>query len=390
MKNRFLKGVIFSFLILSFFCLSAFNTDNVDTRQDGSAAAFSEVSELNAAVSHKGVRFLPDNVKKFFDKFKKPEAGNKPVQEDVNSADVYLGGVPLGICINTEGLIITGKNDVITKTGIMSPTAKTNIMNGDVLLYINDYKVNKPEDISAALKNNKGEEVTLKLRRGKTEYCEIIKPAEDSLTGARRIGLIVKTELMGIGTLTYVKDSGRYGALGHQITDAETGLKDLNNGSLYECTIVGIIKGERNKAGELRGLINKNSGSLGTIDKNNQFGVFGQANAALTDKLDKISVGSKYTVKPGKAYIRTTIAGEIPNLYEIEIIKTNFQGTKSEKGMVIRVTDEKLLEITGGILQGMSGSPIIQDDKLIGAVTHVFINDPTKGYGMYIDWMLAE
>ncbi|MDR2090286.1 MAG: SpoIVB peptidase [Clostridiales bacterium] len=331
-------------------------------------------------------------LKKFFEKFKEPKQKDdaQSARDIIYSDDVYLGGIPIGISLTADGLIIAGKNDIITKTGVVSPSAKSNIMNGDVLLFINDKKIAKPDDIAAALNGNKGEEVLLKLRRGKMDFFERIKPAEDSLTGARRLGLIVKTDLMGVGTLTFVKNNARYGALGHQIADAETGIKDLNGGDIYECSIIGIVKGEKNKAGELRGLINKSGGSYGTIDKNNHFGIFGSANDVMTQKLEKISVGSKYAVKPGKASIRTTIAGETPNEYEIEIVKTNFQSGKSEKGMIIRVTDENLLKTTGGILQGMSGSPIIQDGKLVGAVTHVFVNDPSKGYGMYIDFMLSE
>ncbi|MDR2047644.1 MAG: SpoIVB peptidase [Clostridiales bacterium] len=336
------------------------------------------------------IKKISGGIKKFIGGFKERGRGSAGSKNEISYEDVYIGGLPIGISLNTDGLIITGKNDVITKTGVVSPAARSNIMSGDILMFINDARISKPDDISAALKKNKGEEVVLKLRRGKIEFSERVAPAEDSLTGARRLGLIVKTDLMGIGTLTFVKNDMRYGALGHQITDAETGLKDLNDGDIYECTIIGIIKGERNRAGELRGLIDKNGGSLGTIDKNNHFGIFGTAANRLTENLEKISVGSKYAVKPGRAYIRTTVAGETSQLYEIEIIKTNFQGDKSEKGMIIRVTDENLLKITGGILQGMSGSPIIQDGKLVGAVTHVFINDPSKGYGMYIDWMLNE
>ncbi|MDR1940607.1 MAG: SpoIVB peptidase [Clostridiales bacterium] len=333
-----------------------------------------------------------DSFKKFFDGLLKTRSkdgapdGGEPLKHD----DVYLGGAPLGISLSADGLIVTGKNDVITKTGIVSPSAKTGIMNGDVLTYIDGVKINRPEDIAAALKNNDGRAVRLKLRRGVTEYEETIRPVEDSLTGVRRLGLAVKSDLLGIGTLTFVNDDGRYGALGHQIVDAETGIKDLNAGEIYDCSIIGIIRGERNKAGELRGLINKNEGPLGTIDKNGSFGIFGQSERRLIDGLEKIPVGGKYSVKPGKAQIRTTIAGNIPRLYDIEIIKTSFQNGKNEKGMIIRVTDAELLEATGGILQGMSGSPIIQEGKLVGAVTHVFINDPTKGYGMYIDWMLNE
>ncbi|MDR1905536.1 MAG: hypothetical protein LBQ27_01270, partial [Clostridiales bacterium] len=265
-------------------------------------------------------------IKRLWERIKEPFDNVKTRREDeTRHADVYLGGIPIGISLNTDGLIVTGKNDVITKSGMMSPAGKSNILNGDILLFINEKKIEKPEDISAALKDNKGEDVTLKLRRGRVEFEEKIKPAEDSITGIRRLGLVVKTDLMGIGTLTFVKDDGRYGALGHQITDAETGLKNLNQGKIYPCTIIGIIKGERNRAGELRGLINKGNNSLGTIDKNDQFGIFGQSTEALTEGLERISVGTKYAARPGKAYIKTTIADDTPHLYEIEIVKTNFQ-----------------------------------------------------------------
>jgi stage IV sporulation protein B len=363
------------------------DTENVGGYGKKSGVGFFD--EVRDAVSKKGGGLF-DDVKNFLEKLNPKQKNETQSARELYREDVYLGGLPIGISLTTDGLIVTGKNDIITKTGVVSPSAKSNIMNGDVLLFINDKKIEKPDDIAAALKDNRGEDVILKLRRGKIDFVERVGPAEDSLTGARRLGLIVKTDLMGIGTLTFVKNDGRYGALGHRIADAETGIKDLNQGDIYQCSIIGIVKGERNKAGELRGLINKSGGSYGTIDKNNQFGIFGEAKDVLTGKLEKISVGGKYAVTPGKAFIRTTIAGETPRLYEIEIVKTNFQGNKSEKGMVIRVTDENLLAVTGGILQGMSGSPIIQDGKLVGAVTHVFVNDPSKGYGMYIDFMLNE
>ena len=327
-------------------------------------------------------------IKDIFDRFGGIKS-DKTVKERQRE-EVYIGGMPIGITLGAEGLIIAGKNDVITKSGIVSPAVGADISNGDILLSVNGFKTKRPEDIAAALKDNGGEKVTLKLKRGNSEFEEKIRPAEDSLTGLRRLGLIVKTDIMGIGTLTYIKAGGRYGALGHQIADAETGLKDLSDGDIYGCTIIGVVKGERNKAGELRGLINKSAAPLGTIDKNNHFGIFGEASESLFEKLEKVEIGGKYSVKPGKAEIRTTILGDKPERYDIEIVKTNFQGEKSEKGMIIRITDDRLLKNTGGILQGMSGSPILQNGKLVGAVTHVFINDPTKGYGMYIDWMLGE
>jgi stage IV sporulation protein B len=327
-------------------------------------------------------------IKNFFDRLGGIKS-DKAVKER-KKEEVYIGGTPIGITLGAEGLIIAGKNDVITKSGVVSPAVGADISGGDILLSVNGFKTKRPEDIAAALKGNNGERVTLKLKRGGNEFEERIRPAEDSLTGLKRLGLIVKTDIMGIGTLTYIKADGRYGALGHQIADAETGLKDLSDGDIYGCTIIGVVKGERNKAGELRGLINKSAAPIGTIDKNNHFGIFGEAAEPLSETLEKVEVGGKYSVKPGKAEIRTTVLGDTPERYDIEIVKTNFQGEKSEKGMIIRVTDDRLLKNTGGILQGMSGSPIIQDGKLVGAVTHVFINDPTKGYGMYIDWMLGE
>ncbi len=205
------------------------------------------------------------------------------------------------------------------------------------------------------------------------------------MTGRKKIGLWLRDGISGIGTLTYVDPSNmRYGALGHPIDEST----EYIGGAIYGANIYGYIKGEKGKAGELSGSYDP-SDVIGSIDKNNKFGIFGKYRGDIASK-EMIPLGSKSTVKPGKAHIYTTIDGCCSKRYEIEIIKCNVQNKADSKGMVIRITDKELLERTNGILQGMSGSPIIQNGKLIGAVTHVFINDPTKGFGMYIDFMLPN
>jgi len=164
----------------------------------------------------------------------------------------------------------------------------------------------------------------------------------------------------------------------------------VSNGNIFKCNIVGYKKGMRGDPGELKGLFLRNGSIYGSLDKNNEFGVYGNFYEKYLESLNTniIEVASKDEVKSGKAQIRCSIDGFEPDYYDIEIVKTYFQSQKSNKSMFIRVTDKRLLESTGGIVQGMSGSPIIQNGKLVGAVTHVFVSDPTKGYGVYLDWML--
>ena len=159
---------------------------------------------------------------------------------------------------------------------------------------------------------------------------------------------------------------------------------------MYKCSILGLKKGTKGRAGELKGLFiqNKNN-KLGEVDKNSDCGVFGNVTTNFSNR-EKMLAGGRLYAKPGKAFIRTSIDNGEMKDYEVEIIKTNYQSSSNEKSMVIRVTDKELLKKTGGIIQGMSGSPIIQNNRVIGAITHVFINDPTKGFGIYLDWMINQ
>ncbi len=199
---------------------------------------------------------------------------------------------------------------------------------------------------------------------------------------------------MGVGTLTFINPNTlRFGALGHAIADADTKENfDVKSGELYKCNVIGVKMGKRGIPGEIMGLFVPGRNEQGTIDKNNDYGVFGNVfeNSEFLNDDKLMPIGGRLTAKPGKAKILTTIDGNNIESFDIEIIKTNYGGGANSKSMVIRVTDEDLISRTGGIVQGMSGSPIIQDGKIVGAVTHVFVNDPKKGFGLYLDWMLNE
>ena len=196
-----------------------------------------------------------------------------------------------------------------------------------------------------------------------------------------------------MGTLTYVQhETDKFGALGHPITDFETGaVVPAKGGKVFGCSVVGLSKGQRGAPGEMKGVFMQGKNGKGTIDKNTDSGVFGKMTdkSSLVDLNKSAEVGGRLSVRPGKATLVSSITGVSEN-YEIEIIKANYQPKSGDKSFVFRVTDERLLDLTGGIIQGMSGSPIMQNGKIIGAVTHVFVSDPTKGYGIYIDWMLEK
>ncbi|MEG1706661.1 MAG: SpoIVB peptidase S55 domain-containing protein, partial [Clostridia bacterium] len=189
--------------------------------------------------------------------------------------------------------------------------------------------------------------------------------------------------------LTFVKTDMRYGALGHPICDQNGEIISTRNGNIYNASISGVIKGEKGKAGELRGTFAVEE-KIGSLVNNCKYGVYGKLDSLPTElsKKDLIKVASPYEVKPGKATVYSTLDENGRMEYEIEIVKVSTQNMKGDKGLVLRVSDTRLLEKTGGIVQGMSGSPIVQNGKLVGAVTHVFINDPTKGYGVLGQWML--
>ncbi len=308
--------------------------------------------------------------------------------------EVYTGGDIVGFSLNGDGVVILGFGDVETEDGKFDTTQNSGLKKGDIICEIEGECVNSVADICkvANRENNQNRELEIKFKRQNEYHQSTIWSKLDKNSGIFKLGLWVKDDVSGIGTLTFVrKDNNRFGALGHAICDNDTKtIYNINSGEMYNCTVLGLKKGTKGKAGELKGLfIQSKNNKIGSVDKNTEYGVFGEANKDYSIK-QCLKAGGRLYAKPGKAYIRTSIDGGTAEDYEIEIIKTNYQSTSNEKSMVIRVTDKELLQKTGGIIQGMSGSPIIQNDMVIGAVTHVFINDPTKGFGVYLDWMINQ
>ena len=302
----------------------------------------------------------------------------------------YLGGAPIGIGLAEKGLIVTGIVDVITDEGAVCPARGSEISTNDVITAINGEEIEDVKDFAARLQSSEGT-VTLRVKRGESDFIVTIAPVTDSLTGLKKLGITVKNGINGIGTLTFVLPNGHFGALGHGILDADTGkIFKTDQGSVYSCVITGVRKPSKGSAGELIGRFSDRTHPIGQIVRCNEYGVYGLAEEGIMESQVKVLIGSKADVKLGKAYIFSTIEGTSAKKYEIEIIKAQSQNAPAEKSMLIKVTDETLLAATGGILQGMSGSPIVQNDRLIGAVTHVLLNDSTLGYGLYIDWMLRN
>ena len=306
---------------------------------------------------------------------------------------VLLGGDVIGMEYNTQGIFVVGKNKLMGKEGFYDNLSNNELINGDVITEINGIEVNNATDVSKILNSNEfnGEMVDVKaIRKGK-EYNTRIKPAYDLLTKKYKLGLWVKTKINGIGTLTYIdKESHRFGSLGHGISESGSNiLLDVLDGEVYGCCVLGIKQATRGAAGELRGMLKTNK-VLGTVEKNVSSGLYGEIkDSSMLESRKEIAVGGKHTVVPGKALIYCSIDGRNVRAYDIEIIKTA-TNSASNKNMIIKVVDKRLLAATGGIVQGMSGSPIVQNGKLVGAVTHVFVNDSTKGFGIFIDNMIQN
>lgn len=311
----------------------------------------------------------------------------------INDLEVYPGGINVGIKLSTKGVLVVGHSEIQSVEGkIESPAKTSGIELGDVLIKINGEEIQSSKDLSKKVKGlNKSKISVDYLRNGNVESKEIDLAKENN---EYKLGLWVRDSTAGIGTLTfYDKNTSIFGALGHPITDGDTNKPfTISDGDLLNSSVISVRKGEKGSPGELKGLFVNEKESLAKIQKNTESGIFGEAKVDLTNPVfDKpLKVGFRNEIVEGPAQIITTIDENGPKMYDIEIIKILPQEEPGPKSMVIKVTDEKLLETTGGIVQGMSGSPIIQNDKLVGAVTHVLINKPDVGYGIYIEWMLKD
>ncbi len=315
-----------------------------------------------------------------------PSAAGSAIKEKV-----YVSGKPVGITVDGEGVTVIGLNEYVTEGGVASPAAEAGLSIGDLILELDGKKIHNVAQLSKISSESKGRELTVIYKRDGKVHSAVITPKIDVLTKTHKLGVWVKDSASGIGTLTYIRNNLQFGCLGHPILDPQSKeIIKIKEGSLYSCEIKSVVKGEKGAAGELKGSFTLND-KIGTLYVNNKFGVYGNINKLPDDYLSKLFyVAPMHEIKQGAAHIITTVEGSTPKAYSIEIIKVVPQTKPDDKGLVIRITDKELLEKTGGIVQGMSGSPIIQNGKFVGAVTHVFVNDPTKGYGVLAQWMLQN
>lgn len=308
---------------------------------------------------------------------------------------VVPGGDCIGVKVYSKGVLIVGESEVQLEDGSWSELYEPNTFKaGDLLLKIDDYEVEEAVEVANIVNNIGSENITLTCMRDGMLFETNVTPLKCLDDGKYKIGLWVRDGAMGVGTLTfYSPDYLSYAALGHGISDEDSKkLIELESGNIYGANVLSVNKGRSEVPGEIRGILDEKE-NLGTIEKNSNVGIIGKfenVDASFIGR-EKVSVASKNEVTVGPAKIRCTIdnSQEVKE-YDIEIQKVSTSGFFETKGMIIKVTDEELISKTGGIIQGMSGSPIIQNGKLVGAVTHVYVNDPTKGYGIFAETMLEN
>lgn len=311
----------------------------------------------------------------------------------LTDTDVYVGGETVGFNLVSDGVICVGSNAVATSEGTKEPIKDSGLLEGDAILKIEDIEIENISDVDRIINLPifAGKEIDLTIMRNGEEKIIQITPVFDVLTQKYKLGLWVRNSASGVGTLTYVKQSDfRFGAVGHPIVDSSLGENfEVESGNIYKCRLLGIKKGERNNPGEIRSTINLSDDAIGLADTNCKYGVYGNIlNKGIIDASRTATLGGRLSVELGDAKIYCALDDDGVKAYDIKIIKANKQKSADDKSMIIKVTDKELLAKTGGIIQGMSGSPIVQNGKVVGAVTHVFVNDPTRGYGVYVDWMI--
>jgi len=317
----------------------------------------------------------------------------KEIQVDVvNTQYAIPCGAPVGIYLKSKGVMVIGTGEITDRDGTAAEPAAGILKSGDYIESINGKTLETKEELAEEVSHLEGRDAILTVRRDDEVINVTVSPVT-AADGTQKLGVWVRSDTQGIGTMTYLDLNGKFGALGHGISDSDTGeVVEISGGTLYDTEIVGIEKGTMGNPGVMSGVIYYGPGSLlGDIDTNSEVGIFGTAGEKFRQAMNMqpIEIGYRQDVKKGPALIRSGISGEIRD-YNIEILKVDYSTSHQNKSLVIQVTDPDLLAQTGGIVQGMSGSPIIQNNKLIGAVTHVFIQDSTKGYGIFVENMLQH
>lgn len=313
----------------------------------------------------------------------------KPVSVQMIERDMVIpAGTPFGIKMFTEGVMVVGLSDIDMQGRAVNPAKSAGIRTGDIILSLDGKKVSFNEDVGKIIGRSGGEEIKVRLSRSGVEREVMLTPAKSPADDSYRAGMWVRDSSAGIGTMTFYDPQSKvFAGLGHAICDVDTGeLMPLSSGEAVDVTITGVSRGSSGSPGELRGTFGA-SRVIGELFKNEITGVYGKSGVSPV-QASPVPVATRSEIKPGAAVIYSTIDGKKPQAFSVNIDRIAATDANPTKNMVIRITDEKLISATGGIVQGMSGSPIIQDGKLIGAVTHVFVNDPTRGYAIFAENMI--
>jgi len=310
---------------------------------------------------------------------------------------VVPGGQSIGVLLHSQGVLIVGHTAVLDESGRkVKPAEEAGLMEGDIILKINDETIHSDSQVRelVAKAGAAGEPLLIEVKREGELFTKKVKPVFCTDTMQYRLGLLIRDGAAGIGTLTfYEPESKIYGALGHLITNlGSTQPVELSDGEIINADVQGVHRGKRGQPGEKIGVFPAEKKVSGTISKNTKLGIFGCLKNPVenTSFREAIPVAMADQIHEGKAEILTVLKDDKIEKFEIEIIKINKLARQDGKALVIKITDQNLLEQAGGIVQGMSGSPIIQDNLLAGAITHVFVNDPTRGYGIPAQWMIEE
>jgi len=308
---------------------------------------------------------------------------------------VIPAGEALGVKLYSKGVLVVGKSLVEGLDGIeYEPYSHTSIEIGDTILEIDGEKIENIKNVKTIVENSKGKELLVTYEKNKKIIQEKITPIKSIDGNGYKLGLWVRDGAMGIGTLSFVDiETGKFAALGHGVSDSDIKKKlDIESGTLNDVKIISICKGEKDNPGEILGVLDSNK-IVGKVEKNSNIGIYGTLSKEKVNQYNQknaVKIASRKEIELGKATILCTLEDGITEEYDIEIQKKYLDKTSTSKCMIIKVTDDRLFEKTGGIVQGMSGSPILQNGKLIGAVTHVFVSDSTRGYAVFADMMLKE